>query len=272
MKGGMTESQAGCTIWDDVSKETFERLAQFAYTGDYSVPKMEKRKKAAKKQKALTNGSSPSASNGIRSWDKAEELSQGVVVKQYDELVAGNTPALVERYYEPVAEHPPVAVDDEWGSFSKSRKDEKKNRNEYHFLSFPLLAPRNNHENSCEPDEHFDRDRSYSNVFLCHASLYVLADFQLIDSLKALALFKLHKTLCVFQLDDDNAEDLIDLAMYAYSEEGGGRGFDEGFGPLRSLVCQYIAMNALTLSLDDGFMDLLGEGGQFVKDFFKFVV
>jgi hypothetical protein len=39
----MAESQAGCTIWGDVSKETFERFAQFAYTGDYSIPEMEKR-------------------------------------------------------------------------------------------------------------------------------------------------------------------------------------------------------------------------------------
>jgi hypothetical protein len=41
-------------------------------------------------------------------------------------------------------------------------------------------------------------------------------------------LFKLHKTLCVFQLDDGNAEDIIALARYAYSEEGGGGGLDEG--------------------------------------------
>jgi hypothetical protein len=37
-------------------------------------------------------------------------------------------------------------------------------------------------------------------------------------------------------------------------------------------VCQYMATNALVLSLDDGFMELLGEGGQFVKDFSKFEV
>jgi hypothetical protein len=34
--------------------------------------------------------------------------------------------------------------------------------------------------------------------------------------------------LCVFQLDDGNAEDIIALARYAYSEEGGGGGLDEG--------------------------------------------
>jgi hypothetical protein len=49
-------------------------------------------------------------------------------------------------------------------------------------------------------------------------------------------LFKLYKTLCVFQLDDENTEDIIALARYAYSEEGGGGGLDEGIGGLRSLV------------------------------------
>jgi hypothetical protein len=28
--------------------------------------------------------------------------------------------------------------------------------------------------------------------------------------------------LCVFQLEDENAEDILDLARYAYSEEGRG--------------------------------------------------
>lgn len=44
MQGGRTESQAGCTKWDDVSKDTFERFAQFAYTGDYSIPKKDEKK------------------------------------------------------------------------------------------------------------------------------------------------------------------------------------------------------------------------------------
>jgi hypothetical protein len=30
-----------------VSKGTFERFTQFAYTGDYSIPKMEKRNRVA---------------------------------------------------------------------------------------------------------------------------------------------------------------------------------------------------------------------------------
>ena len=107
-------------------------------------------------------------------------------------------------------------------------------------------------------------------MFLAHASLYVLGDLWLIDALKVLALYKLHKTLCVFQLDDENIDDIVDLARYAYTEEA--KGLEEGIGGLRGMVCQYMALHAVLLSLHAGFTELLAEGGQFVKDFFKFVI
>jgi hypothetical protein len=47
---------------------------------------------------------------------------------------------------------------------------------------------------------------------------------------------------------------------------------DEGIGGLGSLVCQYMATNALVLSFNNGFMDLLGDDGQLVKDYFKYEV
>jgi hypothetical protein len=59
-------------------------------------------------------------------------------------------------------------------------------------------------------------------MFLSYASLYVLGDFWLIDVLKALAVYKLHKALCVFELDDKNVIDIVNLARYVYKEEGGG--------------------------------------------------
>lgn len=139
---------------------------------------------------------------------------------------------------------------------------------DFHSLSFPLLAPRNSHSNTCKPAEHFEPGQSYPNVFHAHASLYVLGDYYLIDSLKALALYKLHRALCIFQLDGENVRDIVDLARCAYSEEG--KGFEEGISESRGLVCQYMAANTAVLCLDTWFVDLLREGGQFVIDFFKF--
>jgi hypothetical protein len=73
---------------------------------------------------------------------------------------------------------------------------------DFQSLTFPLLAPRNNHDKTCEPAEHFNPNQSYTEVLLSHASLYVLGVFKLIDRLKALALFKLYKTLCGGVVDD----------------------------------------------------------------------
>lgn len=99
-------------------------------------------------------------------------------------------------------------------------------------LSYPLSAPRNSCEDSCEPAGTVESDQSYSNVLLSQASLFVLADYMLVDSLKDLIMFKLHKTLCGFQLDTDSTADIVDLARYACSDEA--RGFEEGVGRLRS--------------------------------------
>jgi BTB/POZ domain len=39
MRGEMSEGKTGEVTWADVDLATFTRFTQFAYTGDYSVPK-----------------------------------------------------------------------------------------------------------------------------------------------------------------------------------------------------------------------------------------
>lgn len=252
MRGGMAESRAACTKWDSVSKETFERFAQFAYTGDYSIPKMEPR---VAEEEIIINAAP---------IDTSPELLE--VPESY--MVAPPPPPS------------PPAPDlwDDWGTRSVSKKGKKKKtkhvnpmNQDFHSLSFPPPASRDNYEESYEPSEEFNQNQDYSNVFFVHASLYSLGDLWLVDSLKSLALYKLHKTLCAFEINDESVEDILTLTRYAYSEEVGGAGYDEGIGGLRSLVCQFLKVNAVALSLDEGFMEILGEGGQISKDMFKAV-
>ena len=300
MRGDLLEAKASCATWEDVGKETFERLVQFAYTGDYSIPKPTTVARNTPAPRAP-----PSVSNGIRADGQAEGRNKTVVIDEPDEgayVVEESDPIVAENA-------------SSWGPLGTSKKGKNKkgkgaiprifdwslspdapgrvveppsppipSRREryrvppspkllaadFQSLSISLLAPRNIHLSTCEPDNNFEAGKSYSNVFLAHASLFVLGDYWLIDTLKALALHKLHKTLCIFDLDDRNVEDVIALARYAYSEEG--KGLEEGIGELRGLVCQYMAANAVELSLISGFMELLEEGGQFVKDLFKFVL
>jgi hypothetical protein len=324
-KGNTSEARAGRARWNDVGKETFERFVQFAYTGDYSIEKTEKRGTAANVEQVETK-----APNGVRERIGSPESDGTPIIEANDRHI-------------PVFEHVdreavPEKIDDDSGSILNypsisSKKNRKKKRRktvteearpetatelepdpadltpanqvqveeepitedspeaepeptllseqpkppdqqshilvaDFHTLSYPLLAPRDHYEATCEPSTDFNKDHSYSSVLLSHASLYVLGDAQLIDSLKALALFKLHKTLCVFELDNENIGDITDLARYAYSGED--KALEEGIGSLRELICQYMAIHAVELSGDSRFMNLLAGGGQIVKDFFQF--
>jgi hypothetical protein len=324
-KGNTSEARAGRARWNDVGKETFERFVQFAYTGDYSIGKAEKRGAAANVEQLETK-----APNGVRERIGSPESDETPIIEANDRHI-------------PVFEHVdrevgPEKIDDDSGSILNypsisSKKNRKKKRRktvteearpetapelepdpadltpaiqvqvgeepitednpeaepeptllseqprspdqqphvlvaDFHTLSYPLLAPRDHYEGTCEPSTNFNKDHTYSSVLLSHASLYVLGDAQLIDSLKALALFKLHKTLCVFELDNENIGDITDLARYVYS--GKDKALEEGIGSLRELICQYMAIHAVELSGDSRFMNLLAGGGQIVKDFFQF--
>jgi hypothetical protein len=310
-----------------VRKETFERFVQYAYTGDYSIPKTEKRNTAeangihpktpdqlAKPEKtenfAVVQSPLPNTANGIRrhtnslgsdeapqiesvaekmeedgtilnypipskkhkkkkvAKEKAEKELKEAALKVEKETVTQPEPKSEETHPaetqpaepEPGPEPEPTLLTEE----EKSPEQHDGLTADFQSLSYPLLASRDNYEGTCEPATNFEKGHNYSNVFLSHASLYQLGDVQLIDSLKALALFKLHKTLCAFELDDENIGDITDLARYAYSGE------DKGIGGLKSLICQYMALHAVELSVDARFMNLLAGGGQIVKDFFKF--
>jgi hypothetical protein len=248
MQGGtFTESKAACTTWKDVSKETFGRLVQFAYTGDYSVPEAVPRE--------------------VGETSKKEELAidAGLLTETYPEPVeeSEQSKVLATVYY------------DSWGNIVQPRQRKKKTTrlptcwNDFDALTHPIQKPRNSYTD-CEPAATFLASHSYFNVFLCHAKLYIPGDLWLLDSLEDLALHKLHKTLCVFQFNDKNSGDVIELARCAYTDEG--KGGEEGIGALRNLVCKYMTINSVVLTVDRGFMDFLEGGGDFVKDLWRLQV
>lgn len=300
--------------WPNVSKRNFERLAQFAYTGDYTVPKPLRRHAAVNEQEAVENEPLPSKSNHtVEEGDNPplEDLPAEEVPPAPDaEAPTGDwgswgtiKQAVPE---EPTSAEDPIAAepaDDEglsrfsFRTGTSKKMSKKKGRRLFAFdapepevvpeaepeleaepidfasLSFPLLALRDNYKDSCEPSEKFNPERNYSNVFLAHAKLWALADIHDIDSLKALTLYKLHKTLCVFEINDDNATEVVQLARFAYTEGcGQSRPDAELKEGLRGLVGQYMAWNSRDLYQNAAFSQLLGEGGLFVQNFFHLVL
>lgn len=72
--------------------------------------------------------------------------------------------------------------------------------------SASVFSPRKNTE-GCE---------DYTEVFLCHAKLYVVADTYDIPSLKQLSLHRLHATLKEFTLYPSRMNDIATLAKYVF--------------------------------------------------------
>lgn len=70
----------------------------------------------------------------------------------------------------------------------------------------------------------------------------------------------------MFQLDDENIKDMIDLARYVYNEEG--KSFEEGIGELRSIVDQYMILNVTVLSPYADFTELLVYRGHYKRLFY----
>jgi hypothetical protein len=302
------ESSSESITWRSVTKKSLERLAQFAYTGDYTVPKPLGRRGAVDGQEAVENDASRDIlDGGLAVEEDSAPVPEDIPAEEeppmpkveYSDYVGpegrGWWGAVKIAPRDPSPEPDPIAADpaDGWGTASWSqgpptyRKKSKKKgipapeivEEEpqpepvpepigFPSLSFDLVAPRDNHKDGCEPSEQFDPKGNYSNVFRSHAGLWILANSYKIDSLTALSLYKLHKTLRVFEINDQNVSDLVDLVRYVYNPKLDVLE-DES---LRKLVAQYMAWESVTLARDSNFMALLREGGPFVEDLFKIVM
>jgi hypothetical protein len=106
-------------------------------------------------------------------------------------------------------------------------------------------------------------------VFLAHARLYVFADRYLIKPLRQLVLHKLQQTLVVFELYPERIGDILELVRYTYSDNNTS---SDGVDELRGLVAVYVAANLDKMKRSDCFVDLLEEGGGFVRNFWRLIV
>lgn len=188
VKGGLKESQAGYTVWEDVSKETFEQSVQFAYTGDYSVPKLEKRGSSADRDKTASKVfcDEPQEKNH-QVCQPGEEIPPSTV----DEFSFEWSPLFkkkdkkAKKMVNRVEETPPSPEDFRsvplpFGPFGFLQHPSAlpKPSKEFKSLRYPLLTPRNNYAGTYKPSEFCDPEASYSNQFLTHTILYILGDFE----------------------------------------------------------------------------------------------
>ncbi|KAH8595282.1 hypothetical protein B0O99DRAFT_163409 [Bisporella sp. PMI_857] len=189
LKREMLKAQAGCTKWDDVGKETSERLAEFAYTGSYSVPGVESLEKEVKKDKISKNDAL-----GIFWW-QAEDIFPPEDSETVTEFVHESESEPVEYNWE-----------DNWKA-PKGRKGKSK-KNHQPLIERPRVQPPL--ETVLENEQ--SNILTYSTTFHAHASLYILPPYRLITPLISLSQRNLQMTLDSFQLTSSNTPDLFGLA------------------------------------------------------------
>ena len=254
INGRMIEAQKRSATLEDVDEGTFIRFCQFAYTGDYAVP--------------------------LPSFNHVEEAPTTCEVRSKHGSVS---PELVEQAPEYSAEHAagevtreaidlaPAEPDDDWGMFSSPRKVKKPSRKirlkrSFEDNIYPLPESQEQFSHECAPRPNSSAEEDYTSVFLGYASLYVFADKYGVESLRALTLNKLHKTLLTFTLYHARVGDVIKLVSFAYSSEN-TPDHEYIVDELRALVTHYVACEVDTIAESELFLSLLEEGGPFVRDF-----
>ncbi|KAG9233197.1 hypothetical protein BJ875DRAFT_543959 [Amylocarpus encephaloides] len=238
IEGDWLEGENGLIVWKD-----------FAYTGDYSIPEAENAIRPPQADLVEDDRSSFSRSK--------KDTKKMIGYREKMNTAISGWGTAKEPSPSDVPTHCNILADEEHIRQLKFS---------FQVLSYPLLEPRVRDERSRNTPDKLSKQKKYANVLLGHASLYILGDYQMIPSLKSLALYKLHKTLSAFDLRFGDIDDIIQLAQKAYTEEDRGSEGNGNMGELRGIVCQFRAMNAKALSSEERFIELLEGGGQFVCD------
>ncbi|KIY03072.1 uncharacterized protein Z520_01539 [Fonsecaea multimorphosa CBS 102226] len=256
INGKMVESIERRAVLDDIDQETFLRFCEYAYKGDFSVPPPT----TVVRQK-LSSSMPLETINDKFTPDHQEHLSTGAQVGKEDGSGEGDEglitlakdlrppvhhnhckPAWKQRIYRPVSwlrgarvhrdsglhatdpqinipvtsniPEPGSKLAMDWARFCSVASDWKG----------PIFHPYRN----CPPSE------SLTETLLSQARLYVFADRYVVESLKALVLYKMRRTLASLKLFFERVPEVFGLVQYVYENTREG-------DDLRLLLTQFAA-------------------------------
>lgn len=281
-------------VWVDVDESSFMAFIQFAYLGDYSVPRMIVQAEAvnlaepAIEPRIPTPPDSPgpdplidedvfgnfgmvhpkTSSKKYKKRKKSAYISTSSRVPEEDDL-----PPPIEFTAEYAIQNPKperrADISQGIDTLEQSRLPPKF----FKALNYSILKPRNTFKDTCDPtmgETQHIQEENIGQVLQLHASLYRLACKWEVGSLKNLSLSKLHKTLCMLNLKESKLQYILDLVRYVYSSnEVADLGNETD--KLRELICLYIVDYSVLVSESEEFMVLFEEGGAFPRDLWKLV-
>ena len=178
----------------------------------------------------------------------------------------GYTPAQKETGSEWVYSH--THESNPFNIFSPTEESEPSNRQSLE-ESFKYKYQRSVQLNFPLPRENCNATEDYTNVFLCHARVYVFADQYDVQSLKSFALEELHLALANYILYPERTGDIVALLTFIYSHTSESV---SGVEDLRSVLTAYMSYEMDTLMKDSRFKELMIEdGGTLLGEFMKAV-
>ncbi|MCJ1259442.1 hypothetical protein MMC24_007279 [Lignoscripta atroalba] len=250
----MKEADEGSALLKHVDEDTFARFAEYIYAGDYCV-----------NESPIVTSESHTSGEPSNSIDKGPHLEEEVheAPEGWNSSMFKNKRErrrerkIIESYKYIVAEdsdlpHPTFPVPEVSGLPD---------------LTFPVPDVIKAFATPSELRPNTGPTEDYTESFLSHARIYVFAEEYHIKRLKDMAIYKLHHALLKFHCFPERGEDITRLIEYSYRKDLAA--LELGGEPLRNLVAHYAACNLKALQQSEVFLDLLEEGGPFVKDLFQ---
>ena len=231
----MKEAQECSARFPKLLIEDFDRICEYAYRGDYSIP----------------------ASTELSSAEIELDLESGSDTQGPVRVEGFECPSDIE---EPENETEQDDDDDEEYKMSDA------GLSSYFTEDYPKLGP------SCPPSISIFEPRAnrwtqdYTPVLLGHACLYAFGDQYLIPGLKDLAFAKLHNTLSYYTVWPQSRAAIIELARYAYDTNHVPNRWEGKMDPLREMVIKFVVLALEVFADFELHRELLEEEGEYATD------
>ena len=270
----LLEAKVSCFL-EDVDEDTFTRFAQYVYTGDYpsANPEMvfEKTQPDTSYHKHVSQKGSPGLQKVMSGHPEetpvsVSEQNNTVDVSSVHHLDSFDSDDLFRDFNTNEMEIDGMAECsslNEATTAAKSKTIDLKSKKEQLWEQFTgqkyiISSPRP----TLRKQEPYD---NYTEVFLCHARIYVFAEKYSIWPLKALSLHKLQQILIDYIIYEERIVDIVNLLRYSYSRPAS----QGSVNSLSLLVAQYAACVVEELAKSPLFYLALEEFGSFGKDIMK---
>jgi hypothetical protein len=248
MTGRMREAQDGTATIHDIDIDSFTRFAEYIYGGDYNM---------------------------VQPIVKSEQREDPQFIHAYEEP-AHEEPAHEEpAYEEPAVEEPPME-DLDWALPTKTRKKGARMATpkqtllslaDYSFRKpltevFPVVPTGTFASTESAGDD--DTPGDFTEVLLCHARVYSMADQFQVSKLKELAIYKIYMLLRqINDSDDCHVSNLVSILDFVYGHTMDLESTEE---PLRDLLAHYVAWDFRGRMEEEDFKAYLAKNGAFTLD------